>query len=274
METAIRRATRIGASADTDACRGHACTVLSGTLAVVLCVGIGVVWMPAGVVAFVAFTGIIAKRGYLVPGTPAVIRRLSTAIGIGVRHPDGESTVTAVADGGTLTDTEWLLRSMAVLEPSKKGATFELADRFRDVWWRRIRRFQDEERAITQLASVIEVDPDALAYEDAGGQLAIVCDGGAVGGWISEAALIADLAVESTLREWIPGWDELGDDRRTTLIASLRTFLEACPRCEASLETKEDVRLRCVSKQIDSETVHCDSCGDLVFGGSRVRKDR
>ena len=275
METARRWATRVGVPTDTGSPRCPACTVLSGTLALALSVGIGFLWIPAGVVALVTFTGIIAWRGYLVPGTPAVVRPLSTAIGGGERTPDRYSTANALADGGTVTDTEWFLRSMAVLESSEDGTDLELADRFWTVWWRRIRRFQDEERAISQLASVIDVDPEALAYEEAGDQLAIVYDGGAVGGWISEAALVADLAAESTLREWIPGWDELGDDRRTALIASLRRFLEACPRCEAPLEGGDSAHRRMeigdrapsAEKNANGVEVACPSCGDLLDRG-------
>ena len=269
METARRWATRVRSSTDTNARRCPACIVLNGMLALILGVLIGVVWIPAGVVSFAAFVGIIVWRGSLVPGMASRLGRYMPApVRSWIEPANGRAAVIPLTDGGEILDTERRLRMAGVIEPAERGDSMQLTDRFHDIWWRRIQRFQDDERAISQLATIIEVDPEKLSYEASGDRLVIAYDDSAVGGWISEAALIADLAVESTLREWIADWEELRDERRCRLIACLRAFLEACPRCESALEVSEDVRQRCVSDQVDSETVDCDSCGDLVFGKS------
>ena len=269
METARRWAARVRSSAGTEVRRCPVCVGINGMLALILGVLIGVVWIPAGVVSFGALVGIIAWRGSLVPGMARPLRRyLPARVRSWIDPSNGTAAVTPLTDGGEVLDTERRLRMAGVIESSECGDSIQLTDRFQDIWWRRIRRFRDDERAISQLATIIEVDPEKLSYEASGDRLVIAYDGSAVGGWISEAALIADLAVESTLREWIADWEELRDERRCRLIACLRAFLEACPRCESALEVSEDVRQRCVSDQVDSETVDCDSCGDLVFGKS------
>jgi hypothetical protein len=51
------------------------CTATNVVIAVLLSVGVGVLFPPAGVVVFALSLGAIWLRGYLVPGTPELTKR-------------------------------------------------------------------------------------------------------------------------------------------------------------------------------------------------------
>lgn len=252
------------------------CTVLNVFLALVFASSIAFLWVPAGITILVGGLLVIYFRGYLVPKTPTLTARYlpDRVLGwFGKTDPaEIEDHSEKPEPAAQNADTERLLRSVGVVEtdPTPDTDDLQLTDTFYDDWWRRIRRLRDEEDATEQLAEILEVDSDSLSIEAVGdtGRVTVSYDDRTIAHWISEAALYADLAVEPTLREWLPQWDELDDDQRTNLIAGLRPFLEECPRCEADLETVENVRKSCCSDDFVSVTVDCEVCGSQVFTGS------
>jgi len=164
-------------------------------------------------------------------------------------------------------ETEALLRSAGVVEECDDDLC--LTGEFEDVRWRRIRRFRaDDERAATQLAAVIDVDPDALEFVEDDDRFGVTFEGDRIAQWASDAAFYADLATEPTLSEWLPDWDGLSDRQRTELLAGMRAFLEECPACDADLAQVEDVRKSCCSGEMVNVSVDCPDCGALVFSGS------
>ena len=245
------------------------CTVVNVLIAVGLAGVVGVVFAPAGVLALFVFLGVIYVRGYLVPGTPELTKRYfpERLLRLFGKEPAEGRTVEAedtAVDGEAV---EALLRDHEVVERCPDEDDLCLTADFRRVWWRRIRRFrEDHEVAKTHLAAVIEVDPTALEFEN-GNRFTVTFDGDRIGTWDSDAAFYADLAVEPTLKEWLPDWAGLGDRTRTELIAGMRAFLEECPACEADLEPVEDVRQSCCSSRVVGVDVDCPACGSRVFSG-------
>jgi hypothetical protein len=261
------------------------CTIVNSIIALVLAAGIALLWLPAGAIALVVFFGAIYFRGYLVPGTPELTQRYfpTWLLELFGKEPlpdefktanGGVSQSNATAEDGEQPapdETEELLLTTGVVSECENTDDLCLTDKFRETWWRRIRHFRaDDDRAASQLAAVVDVDPAELDFVDANedGQFAVTYEGDLIAQWTSDAAFYADLAAEPTLSEWLPEWETLGDRHRTELLAGMRAFLQECPACDSALEQAEDVRKSCCSGEIVSFSVDCPECGAQVFSGS------
>jgi len=274
MSTPSKRLDRLRQPEYTGENRCMPCTVVNSVIAIGLAAVLAFLWPPVGPVALVVFLATIYLRGYLVPGTPELTRRFPEWL---LRLFGKESVdETMEVDAGVSTlegedrapeETEALLRSAGVVEECDDDLC--LTGEFEDVRWRRIRRFRaDDERAATQLAAVIDVDPDALEFVEDDDRFGVTFEGDRIAQWASDAAFYADLATEPTLSEWLPDWDGLSDRQRTELLAGMRAFLEECPACDADLAQVEDVRKSCCSGEMVNVSVDCPDCGALVFSGS------
>lgn len=256
------------------------CTAVNSVIAVVLAVGIAVLWPPAGLAALVVFFAAIYLRGYLVPGTPELTQRYmpDRVLRLFDKEPledggqtdvEGDTEAETRAEEREPEEIEELLLDAGVVEECEDGDDLCLTGTFEEVWWRRIRAFrEDETRATEQLAAVIQVDPDDLAFVSKEGTFGVTLEGDLIAKWVSDAAFYADLASEPTLSEWLPEWEELGDRRRTELLAGMRAFLEECPACETELEQVEDVRKSCCRGEFVRVSVDCEQCDATVFSGS------
>ena len=249
------------------------CTTVNAAIAAAVAVVVGVAWHPVGGgMTFAVCLAVIYLRGYLVPGTPELTKRYvpGRLLRLFGKEPlaNADDGTTPEGRDAETTETETLLRTAGVVEPEPEADDLRLTDEFREVWWRRIRQFRDdEERAARHLASVLDVDPAALGFVGEA-EFGVSYEGDLIAEWFSEAAFYADLAAEPTLAEWLDGWDDLGDRRRTNLLAGLRAFLERCPACDADLQQVENVRQSCCTTDLVSVSVDCESCGARVFSGS------
>ena len=260
------------------------CTIVNSFIALIAAAAIALVWVPAGMAALGVFAGTIYLRGYLVPKTPELTQRYfpeSVLRAFGkepVEPPAGgpsgstgsQATAASEPGDGDPVDPEAVetqLLEAGVVEEDEREDDLQLTETFRDDWWRRIRWYRgDETDAKARLGTVLDIDPDGIGFRDES-RFIVTYEGDRIGAWDSDAAFYADLAVEPTLKEWLPDWEELGDRRRTELIAGMRAFLETCPACEAALEPVENVRESCCSSQVVGVTVDCEACGALVFSG-------
>lgn len=258
------------------------CTLLNSLIALAVSVGVALLWLPAGLLVFVVSVAAIYFRGYLVPGTPELTKRYFPAWVLSLFGKDpfedlhaSEEGVHAAAvtaeenDESAPEETEELLLSAGVVRECEDDDDLCLTERFAETWWRRIYRFrEDEERAANQLAAAVDVDPTVLEFTREDDYFGVTYEGDLIARWSSDAAFYADLAAEPTLAEWVPEWPELGDRRRTELLAGMRAFLEECPACDADLEQVEDVRKSCCMGEMVSVSVTCEECGAEVFSGS------
>ena len=250
------------------------CTVLNTLISLAISVLLASVWLPLGVLTFLACVGLIYIRGYVVPYTPTITQRyfpdrLLRWFG---KQDAGPSTSLSTRsdtanDSDAAVDIEALLRDGTVVVDCPDEDDLCLSDAFEAAWWRRIRRLREHDPAARErLAAVIDVDPDALAFDD-GTRFSVTYEGDPIGAWESEAAFYADLAVEPTLDEWLAKWAALSDHERTQLIAGMRAFLDRCPRCEESVEQAENIRKTCCSSTVVGVDVDCPACGARVFSG-------
>lgn len=250
------------------------CTVLNVSIAAIVTVGIAFVSPPVSAVFFVAALVVIYLRGYIIPGTPTITQRYfpDRVLRWFDKLPEDEQR-RDVETYSNASDTEIdqvgdLLLSTGAVEECVEEDDLCLTETFERAWWRRIGQVRDEERAVDRLAAILELDPDELAIGEQNGRFDITYEDQRIGGWISRAAFLADLAVEPTLAEWVPEWESLDNRQRTKLIASMRVFLEECPSCEATLEPVENTIKSCCSSNVVKVTVECPDCGDLVFDGT------
>ena len=174
---------------------------------------------------------------------------------------NGEPEV-EVIDGRTLAE---LLEEAGIVTETEAGDDLRLTDRFADVWHRRINRVRDGDRAVQQLALVLEVDPDKLVLEESDGTFIVRLDGNTLGKWPAEAAFLADVALYPTLGEWLPVWEELDGQSRDELLGRLRAFLEICPACDGDLQAFEEPDSDSGEMEV---TLACAECGSVVFNGS------
>ena len=255
------------------------CTVLNAVLSVIGSAVLATLWLPLGVAALALCFALLYFRGYVVPGTPTitqryapdwVLERFGKSVDL-ARTADTTRRDTAgtesSADSREGHDIEAALLTAGVVEDCVADDDLCLTERFEAAWWRRIRRLRkDDTAARTQLAGVIDVDPDALGFDD-GSRFGVTYEGEPIGTWDSEAAFYAELAVEPTLREWLDTWGALSDHERTQLITGMRAFLERCPRCEQPVEQVENVRKTCCSSAVVGVDIDCSACGARVFSG-------
>jgi len=284
MSTQQRLIDRLRCPEHTGENRCLPCTIFNTAIALGLAVTLAFVWPPLGAASFVIFAGVIYFRGYLIPGTPAITQRyfpawLLQAFGkepgesareVGGTEADSEEGMSAEVDSAETVDqshAEELLSSASVVEECTNEDDLCLTEQFREVWWDRIRRFRDDTDAAAQrLASVLGIDPGALAFDDQT-RFVVTLGDDRIGVWDSDAAFYAELAVEPTLDEFLSEWENLSDQERTHLIAGMRAFLDRCPNCESELEQVENVRETCCSSTVVGVDVTCSVCETHVFSG-------
>ena len=248
------------------------CTIVNVVIATVVSGFLALVSLVAGVSLFLASLLVIYLRGYLVPGTPTLTQRYLPA-SVLARFEKGPDTDAYSPDvGGRDTrsdesfDIERELVAAGIVEPCESDGLC-LTDAFEREWWNRIEQFYDRGAAVERLGAVLNVDAEGLAFDDSDGRFDVRFEDARIGGWASEAAFLADLAVEPTLDDWLPEWSALESQTRTQLLAGMRVFLDECPRCKAALDPVEDTINTCCSNNMTTVSIDCHECGDRVFNG-------
>ena len=254
------------------------CTILNVVIAVVLAVAVGVVFVPAGAVAFVVSLLAIYFRGYLIPGTPTFTKRyvpdwilakfdkgptaLESDVTVGGEPGEGS------AGGGELDDVtvdpETLFLDSEVLEPCVDVDDLCLVDDVRTRWG----AFIDDalEKEPEHLAAAfLEVEPGRVNMRTmAAGPISVSVDDRVAARWESEAALIADVTASSLLAERVDGWEDYPLEVRSQLASGLRAFVESCPTCEGDISLDEEtVESCCRSHEVYAVT--CESCGSRIL---------
>lgn len=245
------------------------CTVVNAVLAVGFAVvvasllGAGVGW-EIGIVAatfvLVVSAGSIYLRGYLVPGTPWltktyfpewVLRRFD-------KHSSPEPPVDEEFD------VESVLLRAGALEPCEHSDDLCLTDDFEAAWNDRISAAKSDAGPYTELAQLLDVEPDRLDIEEYQHAFVAKLDTDRIGQWESRAAFLADVAAGAALQERLRGWGSLDVRQRHQLLQGLRVFLEECPACAGTVTMDEETVESCC-RSIDVVAVSCQECGARVL---------
>jgi hypothetical protein len=226
----------------------------------------------------------IYLRGYLVPGTPWLtatlfpdwlLRRFDKRPERGVPvwgsvHDD------PIGDGF---DAEATLAEMGVAsgDAQADGGTGEdrtptddrgLTDEFLSTWRDRVADARRGDAPRTDLARVLDVDPDDLSVTGQGDVFEAHVDGRQIGEWNSRAAVLADVATAAVLDERTGAWDDLAVGERGRVLRAVRARLDHCPACESEIERGRAVGESCCP-HVEVVRATCRSCGARVFERER-----
>jgi hypothetical protein len=242
------------------------CTTVNVLIAGVVSAIIGVVSIPLMAGSFLAFLGVIYLRGYLIPGTPELTKRhLPDSILHLFGKPTTNESITEMTEYEGQIDVEAVLMEAGTVVDCPDGDDLCLSPEFHAVWSEQIDRVR-QGTAADDIAAVFDVQAsgDELALEDRENAFVVESDGLSIGWWESRTAFIADVAAGRALQRRYPGWDDLDNEVRTRVLASLRVFLERCPTCDGALELGTETVSSCCSSR-DIVAMACDDCDARLF---------
>lgn len=243
-------------------------------------------WAVGGIL-FAAGLTATWLRGYFVPGTPEFTKRYfpnwllslfdktshlaNTPGGIKTAAVEGDEGTTAESAEADATDDEptspkdvdpeAFLLSAGIVEPCDQEDDLCLDEGFRVEWHERMRTIRDEAAERDELARELELDSEAIEFEEHGDAFVAHTNDEPLGQWESRAALVADLAAAREFPEWLNGddWDALPPETRSQVVRGLRIFLNTCPICEGPVASDiETVESCCRSHDIVAAS--CDTC--------------
>lgn len=146
-----------------------------------------------------------------------------------------------------------------ILREDRTRDDLRLTDAFREDWWTRVDRFREDERARSQLATVVGIDESELTLEPTAEEFVASHGDSELGEWPSRAAFVADLALQPTLAEWLPLWERIDPLSRGELLSRVRAFLETCPACDGELSVEG-----AADTEPGTVAVSCADCGDVL----------
>lgn len=236
------------------------CTVANGVLLLGGCLAIGVLSPLLAFVGLLTGAGTIWLRGYLVPYTPQLTRRVRRAL---ADEPDR-------APNGSLappeTDDELGERTLTALIESRvirpDGERLHLDEGFVDDWRAAMRRLRtrSDDALFDEIERVGNTTAEPLDAE--GTRIVLVGSGGSEA-WVSRSVVVAELAAVGTLDEHASGQS---DTERLAAARALRPFLEQCPLCDAPVEERDPRRCCGSFMGADPGTVlACPNCDQSLY---------
>jgi hypothetical protein len=219
----------------------------------------GAVWIyspPGGFAVAIVSLGLIALRGYLVPGTPALTKRYL---------PNRVLALFDHGELGTPTDPDAAINAAATLRATgvviddprtgdialNRGFTSGLADRV---------VAQPRGVEVNQVAGLLGVDPERVSITSHGDALTARLDGRLVGQWESRVAFYTDIAAGEELADRYGPWSSLPLATRSRVLGAVRLCLDRCPVCDGRVRLGHDVVESCCRTHAVVATT-CEGCG-------------
>lgn len=157
-----------------------------------------------------------------------------------------------------------VLEAFAVVEEDETGEDLVLVDSFRSSWEDRIDALADDEDARrAAFADVVDRDADDVVIEQRDDdRYYALLEGRSAHNWITEAAMLSDLAAHRALED--PRWRVLEPGERLAVLRGFRVFLTTCPECGGPVSATDDVVESCCGSW-DVVAVECGDCGARVL---------
>lgn len=269
--TALRRTIgRVRQPAYTGDNRCRPCTILNVILAGAVSLLAALLWVPAGILVFAAALSVIALRGYLVPGTPTLVRSLPDAVHDAIGSPHAfETEMDSHGPDGFGQDIEASLTTAVIVRPCDGDKDLCLTDWFRRRWEATVAKVDGETERRERLAAILSIPVEDVEIVAADGHAAVEIDGKVAAQWPSDAALAVDLASEEVLGATLGGWEDRPAHDRAHVIASLRMFVEECPTCGGTVQPAESVVSTCCRGDVMTVELGCVECGAVLFEGTQ-----
>ncbi|MGZ0746876.1 hypothetical protein [Haloparvum sp. AD34] len=161
-----------------------------------------------------------------------------------------------------IVDPQTLLLAVDVVEECADRDDLCLTDAFAEKWTThagRLRDDRDEQRAA--IAELFDLEDVELVR---GHENRYVVKSGdeQFNAWVTEGALVADLAAASVIAERTD-WDAILPAQRVAILRALRSFLDVCPMCGGDVRMTEDTVDSCC-RSWDVLAVRCADC-DMHF---------
>lgn len=257
------------------------CTAVNVGIASVVAVAVAALLaVEFAALVLVVSLAAIWLRGYLVPGTPELTKRYLPEP---VLRLFGKGREVAPP---TEVDAESYLLSADVLVETPDGTDLAFAPWFESAWRSRLAELGDVAGAspaadadnsttdrttntkppadIAALATLAEIDAEALSIDWRGGAAYARADGDRIGHWESRAAFLADLAADRALADELDDWERLPLAARSGVLGALRLFVETCPTCEGTVTLEERVVESCCTSY-DVVAGRCLDCDARLF---------
>lgn len=160
-------------------------------------------------------------------------------------------------------DPEPFLRGVGAVEPTEDGLDLRLTEDFAADWLAATERLRDDEAArIDHAKTLFDLAGEARVEED-DMLLLLVADGEEVANWVSEGAIVADLAAHEVIADRTDEWLDVWVDQRPRLLRGLRAFYDVCPLCEGELAITDDTVLSC-RQTWEVYALRCPDCGEHI----------
>lgn len=157
-----------------------------------------------------------------------------------------------------------VLEDFAVVEADEDADDLVLVDDFRLAWEETIDALADDPEARRgAFADVVGVPvADVHIEQRQDGRFYALVENTATHNWITEAAMLSDLAAHRALDD--PRWDVLDPEERLSVLRGFRVFLTTCPECGGPVSATDDVVESCCGAW-DVVAVECGDCGARVL---------
>ncbi|MFB6125471.1 MAG: hypothetical protein ABEJ59_05885 [Halanaeroarchaeum sp.] len=161
-------------------------------------------------------------------------------------------------------DPEAFLSEAGAVEACRDGTDLCLTESFEGEWLAAAATLrEDAARRREQAAALFDLEGEP-AFEEDDMLLVLTEDGRRISTWVSEGALVADLAADAVLRDSETGWADVWVDQRPRLLRGLRAFYERCPLCGGDLAVSDDTLLSC-RQSWEVYVVRCTACHEHLL---------
>lgn len=182
----------------------------------------------------------------------------------------GEATGDETDDGSDeqprFVDPEEALLSAGVVEPCDEYDDLCLTDSFEGEWLTRVRDLRDLpnlERVRGDLAGALGIE-DLSVDRDGHDRPVATARGEKIHAWVSDGALVGDLAALGVLTERVDDWETVPVPQRVGIARALRSFYSTCPLCEGFVAASEDTVESCC-RSWDVIAIRCTECDEHLL---------
>jgi len=169
----------------------------------------------------------------------------------------------AAADAEGLVDPETLLTAAGVVEECADEDDLCLADDYARAWLEAVAALRDD-RAAQEAAATLVFDRDVeIVVGGKHGRPVVSAageDGTRLHVWVSEGAMVADLAAARVVADRTD-WAAVLPAQRVAIAKALRSFMDTCPLCAGAVAMSEDTVESCC-RSFDVLAVRCRDCGE------------